>query len=398
MLLVGKKILIGITGSIAAYKSIVLIRLLVKEGAEVRVVMTPAAKDFVSPLVLSVLSKNKVVVDWQEQYEWNNHVELGRWADVMVIAPLSCNTLSKMATGACDNLLMAVYLSATCQVLVSPAMDEDMWHHPAVEANILQLKTFGHHVMDVNKGELASGLFGKGRMAEPEEIINYLLEHFFRSNDFAGMKVMVTAGPTYEPIDPVRFIGNRSSGKMGFALANAFYLKGADVTLIAGPSHLQTPYHGIKRINVQTAAQMFEACKLEADANIIVMSAAIADYTSAAPATQKIKKAGDQLLVSLDKTEDVLQYLGNYKRPGQFIAGFALETENEEANAVEKMNKKNLDCIFLNSLNEKGAGFDTDTNKITIIDQEQKQSLSLSSKTELAFQLVDYIRGKVIAK
>ncbi len=396
MLLAGKKILIGITGSIAAYKSILLLRLLVKEGAEVKIVMTAAAKDFVSPLVLSVLSKNKVVLDWQEQNEWNNHVALGRWADLMVMAPLSCNTLAKMATGACDNVLMAVYLSATCPVLASPAMDEDMWHHPAVQENIEKIKTFGNHVIPVNTGALASGLYGEGRMAEPEEIRDYLVEQFFRTQDFAGKKVMISAGPTYEPVDPIRFIGNRSSGKMGFALAKAFFLKGAEVVLVTGPNNLPPLYKGIHIIQVQTAKQMLDACIKQSDAGIIVMSAAVADYTSAAPATQKIKKAGDQLQITLQKTEDVLLYLGQHKKAGQFIAGFALETENEETNAIEKLHKKNLDCVFLNSLNEKGAGFDTDTNKVTIIDHQQKQTLALSSKLDIAFQLVEYIREKVI--
>ncbi len=391
MLLKDKKVLVGITGSIAAYKAIVLVRLLIKAGAEVKVVMTPAAKEFVSPLVLSVLSKNKVAIDWHEQYEWNNHVALGRWADVMLIAPLSCNTLSKMATGGCDNLLLAVYLSATCPVVVAPSMDEDMWHHASTRKNLELLKEYGVAVIEVNNGELASGLVGEGRMAEPEEIINYLVEYFFRSSVLAGKKVLVTAGPTYEPIDPVRFIGNRSSGKMGFALAEAFYLQGAEVILVTGPTNLQTVYKGLDVVRVQTAAQMFAACDEQRDADIIVMSAAVADYAPASAADQKIKKTDASANIILHHTKDILHHLGSQKKKGQFVVGFALETENEKENAIQKLNKKNLDCIVLNSLNDKGAGFEKDTNKISIIDRDGVIEFDTQSKKEVAADIVNYV-------
>lgn len=391
MVLNNKKILIGITGSIAAYKSIILIRLLIKAGAEVKVVMTDASREFVSPIVLSVLSKNKVHISWHEQNEWNNHVALGRWADLMLIAPLSCNTLSKLAAGACDNLLLAVYLSATCPVVVAPSMDEDMWHHPSAKKNISLLKEYGITIIDVNNGELASGLSGEGRMAEPEEIINFLIERFFRSTQLKGKKVLVTAGPTYEAIDPVRFIGNRSSGKMGFALAESFYLAGAEVVLVSGPTNQKTTYKGLSIIKVQTAEQMFNVCDEHRDADIIVMSAAVADYTPSITANQKIKKNGNELNVTLCHTKDILQHLGTNKRPGQFVAGFALETENEKENAILKLNKKKLDCIILNSLNDEGAGFEKDTNKVTIIDHEGMLELATQSKQEIAKQILTYI-------
>ena len=391
MILKDKKILLGITGSIAAYKSILLLRLLVKAGAEVKVIMTPAAKEFVAALPLSVLSKNKVLMDWHEQYEWNNHVELGRWADVFLIAPLSCNTLSKMATGACDNLLLAVYLSATCPVAVAPAMDEDMWHHPAVAKNIAQIKDQHVTVMDVQKGELASGLFGDGRMAEPEDIFNFLVENYFRKTILNGRKVLVSAGPTYEAIDPVRFIGNRSSGKMGFAIAKAFYLQGAAVVLVTGPTHENISYQGIKKIQTETAEEMFQACAIHADADIVVMSAAVADYTPVSVADQKMKKTQDVFSIELTKTKDILKYIGTQKKQGQYIAGFALETENEMENAAKKLIEKNADCIILNSLNDAGAGFEKDSNKVTVISRKGKTDFGLTSKSELAENLVNYI-------
>ncbi len=392
MLLKNKKVLLGITGSIAAYKAIVLTRLLVKAGAEVKIVMTPASKDFVSPLVLSVLSKNKINIEWQEAYVWNNHVELGRWADLMLIAPLSCNTLAKMANGLCDNLLLSVYLSAVCPVIIAPSMDEDMWRHPSTQKNIATIKENGASVIEVNTGELASGLHGEGRMAEPEEILIYLMEHFFRKNSLEGKKVLVTAGPTYEPIDPVRFIGNRSSGKMGFALAEAFYLEGAEVVLVTGPTKQQTGFKGIKQVHVHTAAQMFTACDTESDADIIVMSAAVADFTAAEPEDKKIKKEKDEgLILKLVPTRDILKQLGEQKRKSQFIAGFALETNDEKENAIQKLQKKNLDCIILNSLKDEGAGFDTDTNKISILDKETVSDFTLTTKKEAAGIIVDYI-------
>jgi phosphopantothenoylcysteine decarboxylase/phosphopantothenate--cysteine ligase len=395
MLLKNKKILIGITGSIAAYKAIILVRLLIKSGAEVKVVMTPTAKDFVSPLVLSVLSKNKVYILWQEQNEWNNHVELGRWADLFVIAPLSCNTLSKMANGGCDNLLLAVYLSATCPVVVVPAMDEEMWHHPTTKNNLSQLVTYGNSIIEVKDGELASGIFGQGRMTEPEDILVYLEEHYFREETLKGKKVLVTAGPTFESIDPVRFIGNRSSGKMGFAIAEAFYNKGADVTLVSGPTNEATRFKGITFERIENAAEMFEACDRNGNADIIVMSAAVADYTPTNIANQKIKKSGDTLELNLIKTKDILKSLGSKKRPDQFIAGFALETENEVANATKKLIEKNVDCIILNSLNDEGAGFEKSTNKISIINKNETILFDVKSKKEVAIDIVNYIMNQL---
>lgn len=352
-MLTGKKILIGITGSIAAYKSILIVRLLVKAGAEVKVVMTVAAKDFVSPLVLSALSKNKVFIELIEDDSWANHVMLGRWADVFLIAPLSCNTLAKMANGLCDNLLLTTYLSATCPVIIAPAMDEDMWHHPSTKKNIATLNSYGNRVIEVEKGELASGLNGDGRMAEPETIINYLIENIFRTEEFKGKKVLVNAGPTYEAIDPVRFIGNRSSGKMGYAIAEKFYLKGADVILVSGPTNQKISFKGIPVIQVENSEEMFVMCsKYFDDVSIAVMCAAVADYRPVSIFTDKIKKAEKEWQLPLTKTVDILQYLGSKKRNEQFLAGFALETNNEKENAIVKLKNKNADCIILNSLND----------------------------------------------
>lgn len=392
-MLQGKKILIGITASIAAYKSILLVRLLVKAGAEVKVVMTPAAKDFVSPVVLSTLSKNKVTLSLSDGNEWANHVMLGRWADVFVIAPLSCNTLAKMAHGLCDNVLLAVYLSATCPVVVAPAMDEDMWQHPATKKNCLLLQEFGNHIIPVEKGELASGLFGDGRMAEPEAIIGFLSEKFFRTHLLAGKKAMVTAGPTYEAIDPVRFIGNHSSGKMGFALAEELYGQGAEVVLITGPTQQHTCYSGIEVIHVTSTEEMFSASKSSFDkADIVIMSAAVADYTPTQVADEKIKKQTGELELLLKKTPDILKYLGQQKKPGQFLVGFALETNNEKENALGKLQSKNLDAIVLNSLNDAGAGFGGDTNKVTLIDKAGKEkNIGLKSKKEIAKDIVSFI-------
>ena len=399
-MLAGKKILIGITGSIAAYKSILLVRLLIKSGAEVKVIMTPAAKEFVSPLVLSTLSKNNVIIDLSEAHEWSNHVMLGRWADVFLIGPLSCNTLAKMANGLCDNLLLAVYLSATCPVAVAPAMDEDMWHHPATQKNILLLKDYGNKIISVEKGELASGLFGDGRMAEPEDIVTCLTEHFFRTHELTGKKAMVTAGPTYEAIDPVRFIGNHSSGKMGFALAEELYMQGADVILITGPTNQQIVYKGIQVIKVVSAADMFTACDAAFDTcDIAVMAAAVADYTPTQVADEKIKKKSGTLDLSLTKTKDILQYIGEKKKNGQFVAGFALETNNEEENAIAKLQSKNADCIILNSLRTEGVGFGADTNKVTIFDRSGKSTaIALKSKQGVAKDIVSYIVQQIHAE
>jgi len=392
-MLEGKKILLGITGSIAAYKAILLVRLLVKAGAEVRVVLTTAAKSFVSPLVLSTLTGHKVLVEMFDEDTWANHVMLGRWAEVMVIAPLSCNTLAKMANGQCDNLLLAVYLSATCPVVVSPAMDEDMWLHPATKKNIDLLQEFGNKIIPVEKGELASGLIGEGRMAEPETIVTFLEENIFRSSELNGKKVLITAGPTYEPIDPVRFIGNRSSGKMGFALAEAFYTKGAEVHLVTGPVNIKTSFTGIHVKHVQTAQEMYETCTaIFGEMDIAVLSAAVADYKVAVVADEKIKKKSEELDIHLVKTKDILKSLGESKKAGQMLAGFALETNNEKENALKKMESKNADIIILNSLRDANAGFGYDTNKITVFHRNgQVFETGVESKQKIAGEIVNII-------
>ncbi len=396
-MLKGKKILLGITGSIAAYKAILLVRLFVKEGAEVKVIMTPAARDFVSALTLSTLSKNKVLVNIADEDTWANHVMLGRWADVMLIAPLSCNTLSKMAIGACDNLLMAAYLSATCPVVVAPAMDEDMWKHPAIQNNISSLQTNAVQVISVGKGDLASGLVGEGRMAEPEQIVTFLIDKFFRSNLLAGYNAMVTAGPTYEAIDPVRFIGNHSSGAMGFAIATQLYLMGASVHLVTGPTSLSLAFKAITRTNVLSANEMFEACINNfGDVDIAVMSAAVADYSPAAIATQKIKKAEEAFSLFLTKTKDILKHLGTLKSDRQVLVGFALETENERQNAIGKLTAKNADMIVLNSMNDVEAGFGKPTNKVTIFDKEGLDyTFEAKSKTLVANDIINLIIKRI---
>ena len=388
----GKKILLGISGSIAAYKSAILTRLLVKAGAEVKIVMTPAAKDFVTPLSLSTLSKNPVHIDLAENDSWANHVMLGRWADIMLIAPLSCNTLSKMATGQCDNLLMAVYLSATCPVMVAPAMDEDMWHHATTKKNLETIAGFGNHLIPVENGELASGLIGDGRMAEPESIIKWLNGFFLNKSELKGKHVLITAGPTYEPIDPVRFIGNHSSGKMGAAIAEEMRMRGADVTLVLGPSDIKVK-GGIKVIKVKSASEMFNACeKIFPTSDIAVMSAAVADYTPVTTAEEKIKKTENDFAVQLTKTKDILKHLGSTKTNGQILVGFALETNNEKENAIKKLQSKNADMIVLNSLNDAGAGFGHDTNKITIFDKTGKEyPFETKSKKEVAIDIVNTI-------
>ncbi len=396
MALKGKKILLGITGSIAAYKSIYLVRHLVKAGAELKVIMTPSSKDFVSSLTLSTLSKNPVLIDLFDEQSWSNHVMLGRWTDVMVIAPLSCNTLAKMANGQCDNLLLATYLSATCPVVAAPAMDEDMWHHPSTKANLKMIESFGNKIIPVEKGELASGLFGDGRMAEPEQILKYL-EVFFSKHEIkgslTGKKALVTAGPTYEPIDPVRFIGNHSSGKMGVAIAKELYSRGAEVTLVMGPTNFNFSENGVQVMRVNTAAEMWEACQsVFPSADITVMSAAVADYTSLQKAPEKIKKKEERLIVELTKTRDILKSLGEIKKKGQVLVGFALETNNERANALEKLEKKNADLIVLNSMNDEGAGFAGDSNKVTIFSKEGNEfQFDTKSKQEVAVDIVDTI-------
>lgn len=398
-MLKGKKILVGITGSIAAYKAILLVRLLVKAGAEVKVIMTEAAKNFVSPLVLSTLSNNKVLIDLFNENTWANHVMLGRWADVMLIAPLSCNTLAKIANGQCDNLVLAVYLSATCPVVVSPAMDEDMWHHAATKRNIELVQSYGTSIINVETGELASGLVGEGRMAEPETIIQYLIENIFLGNELAGKKVLITAGPTYEAIDPVRFIGNHSSGKMGFALAEAFYLKGAIVELVSGPTHMRSNYKGITVTKVTSAEEMYNKClDVFVSCDVAVMSAAVADYKPSNAAQEKIKKTEDNMMLQLSKTKDILRSLGENKKPNQFLVGFALETTNEKVNALNKLQSKNADMIILNSLRDKAAGFGHDTNKVTVFDKEgNEHELALASKQNIATDIVNLIIQKLHA-
>lgn len=392
-MLKGKKILIGITGSIAAYKAVILVRELVKAGAEVKVIMTPAAADFVAPLTLSTLSRNPVLTALSDKESWANHVMLGRWADIMLIAPASCNTLAKMAAGICDNLLLAVYLSSVCPVMIAPAMDEDMWKHPATRSNLDLLAKRGHFIIPVGRGELASGLSGEGRMAEPEQIIRILTENT-SPGKLKGKKVLVTAGPTYEPIDPVRFIGNHSSGKMGIALAESLYRKGAEVVLVLGPVGAAALSAGIETVHVQTAAEMYTACmKRFPETDLAVMAAAVADYTPESTASEKIKKTGDGIEIKLKKTPDILASLGNSKKQGQIVVGFALETENEEANAKEKLVKKNADMIVLNSLRDKGAGFGTATNKVHLF---TKDDLVLETGTETKEIVADSITDTII--
>ncbi len=388
----GKKILLGITGSIAAYKAAVLVRLLVKSGAEVKVIMTSSAKDFISPLTFSTLSKNPVLTDLANNDSWANHVMLGRWADVMLVAPLSCNTLAKMATGICDNLLMAVYLSATCKVVVAPAMDEDMWLHTATKNNLQKIASYGNYIIPVESGELASGLSGEGRMAEPDKIVDWLNEFLSTDQLLKGKRAMVTAGPTYEQIDPVRFIGNHSSGKMGIAIAKELQNRGAEVTLIIGPATLEMPAQ-ITITRVKTASEMFDACVAIYDSmDIAVMSAAVADYTPVYTEKEKIKKTGEVITIELTKTKDILKHLGKIKKPHQLLVGFALETSNEEEYAKKKLIEKNADMIVLNSLNDKGAGFGYDTNKITIIDKEgMPHYFETKSKEAVAKDIVNTI-------
>lgn len=389
----GKKILIGISGSIAAYKIVYLVRLLVKAGAEVKVIMTASAKDFVSPLTLSTLSKNPVLSDLFDEQSWANHVMLGRWADVMIIAPLSCNTLAKMASGQCDNLLLAVYLSATCPVVAAPAMDEDMWLHPSTKTNLDKIRSYGNEIIPVEKGELASGLHGEGRMAEPEQIIDFITNRFFlpRATVLKGKKVMVTAGPTHEPIDPVRFIGNHSSGKMGIALAVELEKQGAVVTLILGPSAISVPAEIKNVIHVNTAEEMYEASVKEfRQCDIAVMAAAVADFTPAVTSTEKIKKKEEKFALELTRTKDILKDLGAKKNDRQVLVGFALETNNEHAHALEKLQKKNADMVVLNSMRDEGAGFRKETNKITIFTRKGEQfAFDTKTKQEVAKDIID---------
>jgi len=381
------------TGSIAAYKIASLIRLLIKQNCEVRVIMTKAAADFISPLTISTLSKHKVYTDFTESDEWTNHVELGLWADLFLIAPCTAKTLSKMADGLADNMLIASYLSAKCPIAVAPAMDLDMWKHGSTVTNLNTIKSFGNLIIPVGHGELASGLVGDGRMAEPEEIVSFLAQHFGQQEDLKGQHVLITAGPTYERIDPVRFVGNHSSGKMGIALADECMSRGAKVSLVLGPSSLTPEITPNKFIKVTTAAEMYAACsKIYEKATIAIFAAAVADYTPVTTAKEKIKKKTGNLKIELKRTTDIAGELGKIKKKGQINVGFALETEKAAANAQSKLKRKKFDMIVLNSLKDKGAGFKGDTNKVTIFTKNgEKKKYPLKSKKKVARDIVNHI-------
>ena len=398
-MLKGKHIILGVTGSIAAYKAATLTRLLVKEGANVKVVMTPLAKEFITPLTMATLSKSPIMVDFYnpENGDWNSHVDLGLWADLYLIAPASANTIGKMAGGIADNLLLTTYLSAKCPVMVAPAMDLDMYKHPATQRNLKVLQSFGNIIIEPESGELASGLIGKGRMEEPERIVAFIADYFARQEDFKGKKVVVTEGPNYEKIDPVRFIGNYSSGKMGLAIAEEFAGRGAEVVLVCGPVNLKTSHPAIRRVDVESAAQMYEVTSKEfVNSDVAVLSAAVADFTPKEKADHKIKRGKDDLLLELLPTKDIAAELGRIKTASQLLVGFALETNDEEVNALSKMQRKNLDMIVLNSLNDKGAGFSVDTNKVTILDKAgDKTVYELKTKVEVAKDIVDQIASRL---
>ncbi|VXC21869.1 Phosphopantothenoylcysteine decarboxylase / Phosphopantothenate--cysteine ligase [Flavobacterium sp. 9AF] len=392
----GKKILLGVSGGIAAYKTAHLVRLFIKAGAQVQVIMTPASKDFVTPLTLSTLSKNPVYSSFfdedQDNGVWNNHVELALWADYFIIAPATANTLSKMANGNCDNLLIATYLSAKCPVYFAPAMDFDMYKHPSTLDSFYKLKQFGNIIIPAEKGELASGLSGEGRMAEPENIISFLEKDLLSKLPLTGKKVLITAGPTYEAIDPVRFIGNHSSGKMGFDIAKIAANHGAEVILVSGPTHLEMNHPSINLIRVKSAEDMYEACfKYFDSVEVAIAAAAVADYKPKIIASQKIKKQDETFVIELEKTKDILASLGKIKK-NQFLIGFALETENEIEHAKQKIQKKNLDLIVLNSLNDKGAGFGHSTNKVTFIDKNfVVEPMDLKTKEAVAQDIINKI-------
>ena len=393
-MLKGKKIVLGVTGSIAAYKAAVLVRLLVKEEATVQVVMTPAAKDFITPLTLSTLSGRPVMCDFfqSESGAWNSHVELGLWADAMIVAPATASTLGKMANGVADNLLVTTYLSMKAPVFIAPAMDLDMYAHPSTQRNVELLKSYGNHIIEATAGELASHLCGKGRLEEPEAIVERIKDFFLGSKVLAGKKVLVTAGPTYEKIDPVRFIGNYSTGKMGFAIAEECAAQGADVTLVAGPVSLECKHPGIKRVDVESAREMYDAAmNAFPSCDVAVLSAAVADYRPAQCAPVKMKRTADDMFIELTPNSDIAALLGAVKGENQMLVGFALETNNAEENARLKLEKKNLDFIVLNSLEDKGAGFACDTNKVTIIDKSGKSDFPLKSKKDVAKDIVSHI-------
>lgn len=389
-----KKIVLGVTGSIAAYKAALLTRLLVKAGALVKVIITPAAKDFITPLTFSTLSGNPVYCEFSKNDgTWQNHVELANWADFILIAPATANTVAKLANGLCDNLLLATCLSASCPTFIAPAMDREMYAHFATKANLKRLADNKYFIIPAEKGELASGLVGEGRMAEPEHIIAFIEKKNDELLPLKGKKVLVTAGPTYEAIDPVRFIGNHSSGKMGFAIAEELAKQGAQVTLVHGPVGLKPPAHGINSVGVVSADEMYKACmKSFSSADITVMAAAVADYSPTVVSSEKIKKKGADLSLLLKPTKDILAELGHKKKKGQLLIGFALETTNEKKNALEKLKKKNLDAIILNSMRTKGAGPGGDTNEIIILDGHNKSvTFELKPKADIAKDIVNYI-------
>ena len=398
----GKKILLGITAGIAAYKTASLVRLFIKLGADVKVIMTPASKDFITPLTLSTLSKNPVHSTFYEKEEenelWNNHVDLGLWADYFLIAPATANTLSKMANGTCDNLLLATYLSAKCPIYFAPAMDLDMYQHQSTKASLKRLQSFGNVMIPATSGELASGLVGEGRMTEPEDIVSFIENDILAKLPLRGKKVLITAGPTYEAIDPVRFIGNHSTGKMGFAIANSAANLGAEVILISGPSHQTIQHSLVNRVDVATAEEMYKAAhQFFSNVDIAILSAAVADYKPKNVANQKIKKKDSSLTIELAPTKDILASLGEIKKH-QYLVGFALETNNEIENAKSKIKRKNLDAIVLNSLQDKGAGFATNTNKITIIDKNfNEKPFELKSKVAVAEDILNEIILKLDA-
>ena len=395
----GKKILIGVCGSIAAYKIAILIRLLKKHGAAVRVIMTPSALDFITPLTLSTLSQNPVLTKFHDEKsgEWQSHVELGLWADLFLVAPASANTLSKMSHGICDNLLLATYLSARCPVYVAPAMDVDMYQHPSTQKNIDTLTSFGINIIKAPYGELASGLTGEGRMTEPEDLLVILEQHFKKKEEFKDLSILITAGPTQEKIDPVRFISNWSSGKMGYALANELAGRGAKVSLVSGPSPLKIHHPDIHLISVTSADEMFNACNsLFEQTDIAIFAAAVADYRPARTELKKIKKTEEEISIRLKKNPDIAGVLGKKKKKNQIFVGFALETDNEFENATLKLNEKNFDFIILNSMRDEGAGFSSDTNKITILDKSgESKNFSLKQKDLVAKDIVDFLLTKL---
>ncbi|THH41058.1 bifunctional phosphopantothenoylcysteine decarboxylase/phosphopantothenate--cysteine ligase CoaBC [Neolewinella litorea] len=390
MSLAGKKIILGVSGSIAAYKAALIVRGLIREGAEVRVLMTPSATDFISPLTLATLSRHAVVTSVHSGESWNNHVELGLWADAYLIAPATATTLAKLAQGLCDSALVAVYLSARCPVFFAPAMDVDMWLHPATRQNVEKLQSYGNHLIDVDSGELASGLVGQGRLAEPEAILDVLRAHFNRRQDLAGRRLLITAGPTHEDLDPVRYLGNRSTGKMGIALAEAAAARGATVDLILGPTHLSTSAPGVTVIPVRTAREMHESAldrwPMATDG---ILCAAVADYRPESVAPEKIKKTEGDFALTLIRNPDIAADLGRDKRPDQFLVGFALETENGIENARGKLERKGLDLIVLNSPRVPGAAFGHDTNQIQLIDRNKVTSFELKAKREVADDILD---------